>query len=152
MGVRPSRPRGGAPLSVALVWCVLAACAGEPERPLERPAAEVESLTRSAPEEIRYELENLGHEIGDLESLLASGAVRSEPGADPAARLTRARSAYHGALDAIAASDPDRAADSLEVASGEVEEVKRSLGLAEEWGEPIDGDPVPVTVPEELSP
>lgn len=138
--------------AVAFACLAVAACGGEPERPIERPAAEVESLTRAAPEEIRYELENLSHEIDDLETILESGVARAEPGADPAARLTRARAAYHGALDAIAASDPDRAADSLEVASGEVEEVKRSLGLAEEWGEPFDAESVPVDVPEELSP
>lgn len=139
------------PLSVAVACAALAACGGEPERPVERPAAEVESLTRAAPEEIRYELENVGHEIDDLEALLESGAARAEPGSDPAARLAEARSAYRGALDALAAEDVDRATDSLDVATDRVETVKRSLGLAEEWVEPFDAESMPVSVPESLT-
>lgn len=129
----------------------LTVCAGEPERPIHRPAAEVESLTRAAPEEIRYELENLRHEIEDLEAILESGSARSEPGSDPAERLAEASSAYRSALDAVADEDVGRAADSLEVASDRVETVKRSLGLAEEWGDPFDAESLPVAVPEDLT-
>lgn len=148
---RGARAAAASILSLGLAFLVGISCADEPEGPPERPAAEVESLTRSAPEEIRYELENVGHEIHDLEALLESGAVRAEPDSAPAERLAEARSAYRGALDALADSDVDRATDSLERATERVETVKRSLGLAEEFVEPLDADSVPVTVPEDLT-
>lgn len=148
---RGARAAAASILPMGLACLVGISCADEPEAPPERSAAEVESLTSAAPEEIRYELENMGHELHDLDALLESGSVRAEPGSAPAERLAEARSAYRGALDALADSDVGRAADSLESAAGRVETVKRSLGLAEEFVEPLDADSVPVTVPDDLT-
>lgn len=148
---RGARAAAASILPIGLACLVGISCADEPEGALERSAAEVESLTSAAPEEIRYELENVGHEIDDLEALLESGSVRAEPGSAAVERLAEARSAYRGALDALADSDVDRAADSLDRASERVDTVKRSLGLAEEFVEPLDADSVPVTVPDDLT-
>lgn len=160
MAARPEPARATGRGALALACGLLVACGGDPEPANGRTAeesgstarttpAEAGSLARAAPEEIRWDLENLGYEIADLEALVESGA-EAAPGTDPAATLAGARAAYEAALDAVARGETDRAADSLEVAASRVEAVKRGLGLAEEWGEPFGADSIPVTVPEDL--
>lgn len=130
----------------AAVAGLLAGCGdpgGEPEGagPEPVPAAEVESLSFSTGEEIRAEIEMLGYEIGDLEAYLA-GAPPA-PGADPEVPLARARAAHAAAAELLAAGDTAASVDSLEAVHARVEEVKRSLALAEEWGEEIVDEPAP---------
>ncbi|MDX1623698.1 MAG: hypothetical protein R3199_06930 [Gemmatimonadota bacterium] len=122
-----------------MTWAVLApGCGEEPERPVVDPAPAVDGLARSSPEEIATELEILEHEIADLEAALQAGA-RTVPGAsEPGPLLATADSARRGAREALSAGDTLAAIDSVEAAAARVEEAKRAMGLAEEWGEEIE--------------
>ncbi len=86
--------------------------------------------------EVADEIENLGYEIADLESAVRAGSV-ARPESMPVAReaLARAGRARLAARDALGAGDTAAAVDSVRAAGARVERVKRSLGLAEEWGE-----------------
>jgi hypothetical protein len=114
----------------------------EPEEAAQpAPAAEVEPLSFSTAEEIRAEIEMLGYEIGDLEAYLTGASP--PPDVDPAVPLARARAAHTAAAELLAAGDTAASVDSLEAVHARVEEVKRGLALAEEWGEEIADDPAP---------
>lgn len=124
---------------------VAAGCAGEPTPEL---ADEVDSLALSTPEELRGEFETLGHEISDLTAYLEAnpGRVTAPSGdVDPRERLAAARRARAAVPGAIDAGDTAAAVDSLEAASARIEDVKRALGLAEEWGEELQDEPPPDT-------
>lgn len=146
-------------MSLALgAWAAVWGCGGEsgssPGAAADSAArtapAEAGSVALEAPEEIRYDIENLGYEIADLEGLLESGAVHpTSP--EAADRLSEARSAYETALEAVGQGDTTRAAERLGVAAARVETVKRALGLAEEWGEPFGAESIPVSVPEDVT-
>ncbi|HUP19592.1 MAG TPA: hypothetical protein VM778_06535 [Gemmatimonadota bacterium] len=135
------------PLAVtASVVGLLAACADPGAEPgavdsTSTVAAEVESLSLSTADEIRAEIEMLGYEIGDLEMYLASAPRSTE--ADPAVPLAQARAAHAAASQLLTAGDTAASVDSLEAVHARVEEVKRSLALAEEWGEEIEDEPPP---------
>ena len=138
--MRPSFRRG------VLCGLVAAACAGESPEPTPRIAPEVDSLARATDEEIRLELETLGHEIADLEAYLGSGAARPDgasglaSGADPDTLLERARRARDVASRRASQGNLEDAADSLTAAAAHLEQVKRALALAEEWGEEFAPD------------
>lgn len=125
---------------------VTAACGGgEPADPTPRLAPEVDSLARPTAEEIQLELETLGHEIADLEAYageppppdVPTGFV---PGTDPGFLLERARQAREAAERLAARGELEAAADSLTASAAHVEQIKRTLGLAEEWGEVLPPD------------
>lgn len=125
---------------------VVAACAGSNGEPGDSAPADatppaVDSLALSTADEIRAEIEMLGYEIGDLEAYL--DANPPPEGVDPAAPLARARAAHAAASSLLAAGDTTTAVDSLEAVHSWVEEVKRSLALAEEWGEEIPDESPP---------
>lgn len=118
----------------------LAACGGQQPDPAAEPEAPPDSLIVAAtPDEIQAELEILGYEIADLEAWIASRpAVGTPPaGEDPAELLSQATAARAEAERLAAEGDHEAAAESLSAGMRHVEQVKRALGLAEEWGEEI---------------
>lgn len=135
----PASARG---IALALAGALAVGCADEPDDPTPEVDPEVESMAGSAREEILTEYENLGYEIADLEAYLESGAPRPVQieGFDPHAQLASAQRARATVEDALAAGDAAAAVDSLEVAADRVNDIKRYLGLAEEWGEDVPED------------
>ena len=136
----PFRPRPAPVLGrVAASLIVLTACGGQQPEPAAEPASQTDSVIVAAtPEEVQAELEILGYEITDLEAWIAArppGA--SVSGGDPAALLGQAARARAAAEQLAANGDHVTAAESLSAAMRHVEQVKRSLGLAEELGEEI---------------
>lgn len=131
----------------AAAWAALSllaiACAGEPEErvavPAETAPADTAPLVAADEEEIRMELENLGYEIADLEAYLAALPAERAPAvdADPQTLLVHARVAHEAAGELSMSGDLAAAAESLSAAMLHVEQVKRALGLAEEWGEEV---------------
>lgn len=123
------------PWRVALLCAFLAACGGESPRG-STPAPEVDSLSFETAEQIQMEIEILDNEIADLRTVLAQDAPAARVAAaiDPALLLEQAAIARRAAEAAMLGGDLSTASDSLVAASRHVEEVKRSLGLAEEWG------------------
>lgn len=141
-------PADGAAWRLALTGAALLsliACGGEERQTgarqlaptVDTTAREVDSLVLESDEEVRAELEVLGYEIADIEALIESGAARVPSGGDPREALAMARQAGEAAERHLARGERELAIDSLEVAAGHVERVKRALGLAEEWGEPL---------------
>ena len=128
---------------MALASILAAACGGVPEERVAVPASEPAAIPDTVPlvaaddEEIRMELENLGYEIADLEAYLeavpAGRAATAD--ADPKELLAQARTARDAAEGLGADGDLAAAAESLSAAMIHVEQVKRALALAEEWGE-----------------
>jgi hypothetical protein len=134
---------GRAAACAALGPILAAACGGVPEErvavpsPEPAPTADTVPLVAADDEEIRMELENLGYEVADLEAYLetvpAERAVTAD--ADPEEFLAWARRARDAAEGLAADGDLVVAAESLSAAMIHVEQVKRALSLAEEWGE-----------------
>lgn len=139
MSLRGARDPRPAALLVAVAAALhLATCADAPDDPLPEVAPEVDSLARPTGAEIEVEIETLTHEIRDLSGYLESGAVDVVPGApDPRALVEAARVATGSSRAALASGDTAGAVDRLEVAAQRVEEIKRALGLAEEWSEEL---------------
>jgi len=142
--MRRVRPEIGRAAAWAALGSLLAvACAGEPDErvavPAETAPADTAPLVPADDEEIRVELENLGYEIADLESYLAALPPERAPAADadPQALLAHARTAHEAAAGLSTSGDLAAAAESLSAAMVHVEQVKRALGLAEEWGEEV---------------
>lgn len=115
---------------------ISAACASESSdrAPVATPdAPPVEDVyVLATPVEVVAELETLGHELDDLERVVEAPSV---PAGDAVrSLLSAARTAHQSAGGSIAAGDTMAAVDSLVATAERVEEVKRLLGLAEEWG------------------
>jgi hypothetical protein len=127
----------------ALGSLLVLACAGEPDErvtvPAETVPADTAPLVTADAEEIRVELENLVYEIDDLEAYLAAMPPDRAPAADadPRALLDHARTAHEAAAGLSMSGDLAAAAESLSAGMVHVEQVKRALGLAEEWGEEV---------------
>ena len=94
-------------------------------------------LVQATPEDVAAEIEILGYEIGDLQSYLASRPASPAAGPDPAPFLAQAARARDEAERLAASGEHEAAAESLSAAMRHIEEVKRALGLAEEWGEEL---------------
>ncbi len=118
---------------------LLLGCGGPPGETPDpaQPPTPVDSLSLTTPEEIQAEVEVLGYEIADLEAFVQAAP---EPHEEQRALLASARSAREAVGPLVAAGDTAAAIDSLEAVHGRVEDVKRSLGLAEEWGEEFEDD------------
>lgn len=119
-----------------------AACEpGPPESPppAALPAPAAEPFPLEGPGEIAAEVEILGHEIDDLEAWLTEPPTQPPAdGGEARALLAAARTAREGAIGALAAGDTAAALDSLAGTAARIEAVKRTLGLAEEWGVEVE--------------
>ncbi len=117
---------------------IVAGCGGGADEPASEPPVS-ESVEVSTPEEIRMEIEVLGYEIADLEAYLSAPSDGGPPrsGPDTAAHLSQAARAREAALFHLERGEDAAAADSVTAAAAHVEQVKRGLSLAEEWGEEI---------------
>jgi hypothetical protein len=143
----PTAGRMPCALRLPVAWALVAAACGgvEPQDPTPRIAPEADSLALPTAEEIQLELETLGHEIADLEAYAGEPpppdvATGLAPGTDPGTLLQRARQAREAAERLASEGDLEAAVDSLTASAAHVEQVKRALGLAEEWGEELPPD------------
>ncbi|HUP01784.1 MAG TPA: hypothetical protein VM737_09745 [Gemmatimonadota bacterium] len=126
-----------------LLWLAVV-CADEPADPIPFPAPEIDSLARTTPEEVQAELEMLGFEITDLAIYLEANPRRAfADSIDPRLVLTSAEGALAATRVALQAHDTTAAVDSLSIAAGRIERVKRLLGVAEELG--VEADPAEAT-------